>query len=87
MEKEKLKELRVKGKALEPIIRIGKNGLTDEVIAQIVKILRKKKLIKVKFLKSHMESHDKKQAAAELCEKTRAELIDRTGFVAVIYKR
>lgn len=87
MERHEIKELKKKSKLLEPVIRIGKNGLSEESISEINKLLKKKKLIKIKFLKSFIEGHDKKKEAAELCEKTGAELIDRIGFVVVIYKR
>lgn len=87
MEKHIIKELKAKAKSIDPIIRIGKKGLTDETVIQIKRLLVKRKLIKIKFLKSFLEDHDKKRTAEELCSKTGAELIDRVGFVVVIYKR
>ena len=80
-------EIRRKGKHLDPAIRIGKNGLTDSVIGQINKMLEKKQLIKVKFLKSAMQDKNKKEFAKELAEKTGSILIESIGFVAVIYKK
>ena len=87
MEKQAIKELKQKAKIIDPIIRIGKKGLTEETIIQIKEFLKKRKLIKIKFLKSFLEDNDKKKAAEELCSKTGAELIDKVGFVVVIYKR
>ena len=87
MEKEKLKEFRKKGKVLDPILRIGKSGLTDETIRHLKLAIKKHKLIKVKMLKSFTESHDKKAAAKELCDKVGAVLIEQIGFVVVMYKR
>ena len=87
MEKQAIKELRQKAKIMDPIIRIGKNGLSEQTIIQIKQFLKKRKLIKIKFLKSFIENNDKKKAAEELCSKTGAELIDKVGFVVVIYKR
>lgn len=81
------KELKEKGKYLEPVIRIGKAGLTEGVIKEIKLQLKKKNLIKVKLLKGALEQKDKKQLANELAEKTGSELIDRVGFVVVLYKK
>lgn len=87
MEKQAIKELRQKAKIMNPIIRIGKKGLTEETIIQIKQLLKKRKLIKIKFLKSFIENTEKKKAAEDLCSKTGSELIDKVGFVIVIYKR
>jgi ribosomal protein S15 len=36
-----IKQLKLKAKALEPSVRIGKNGITDSVISEIAKHLKK----------------------------------------------
>ena len=87
MTPEQLKKVRSKARALEPMVRIGKNGLTDNAVLQAKRLLQKRKLIKVKFLRSFLENHDRKKAAAELAKKTSSELVEQVGFVAVLYKR
>lgn len=79
-------ELRSEAQGLDPVIRIGKNGLTDAVVLEIIKLLKKKRLIKIKFLRSFVEGNDRKKAASELAEKTGAVLVQLTGFVVVLYK-
>ena len=81
---EEISELRKRGKALSPSIRIGQNGLSEANIIEIKKQLKHKKLIKIKFLKNFTEDHDKKAAVMELVEKTDSVLIDFIGFVVVI---
>lgn len=81
------KELKNKGKLLEPIIRIGKNGLKDSVIDEINKHLKKRKLIKIKFLKSFIKGEDRKRIAQEIATKTNSVLIDQVGFVAVLCQK
>ncbi len=83
---DKLKELRIRSKSLKPVIRIGKNGLTGSQLKEIGKMLQKKKLIKIKMLKSFLEGKDKKEEAKEIAAKLGAELIDSVGFVATVYK-
>lgn len=81
------KELAEKSKELEPVIRIGKNGITEGIIEEIKSQLKKKKLIKIKFLKSAMEDIDKKVLAKRIAEDTNSELIDQVGFIVVLHKR
>ncbi|MBW2972732.1 YhbY family RNA-binding protein [Candidatus Woesearchaeota archaeon] len=82
-----VKELRSKARLMEPTARIGKSGLTDAAVLQVKKLVDKRKLVKVKFLRSFVESNDRKKAAQELAEKTGSVLVDQVGFVAVLYKR
>lgn len=70
--------------SLPIIVRIGKAGITDTVIAEIKKQLRKRKTIKVKFLPAHASGKDKKAFAIELAEKTKSQLVSQIGFVAVL---
>jgi len=80
------KELMEKAKFLEPCIRLGKNGLTSEVIEEIKKQIKKKRLIKVKFLKSALGEGKRKDFAKEIASKSDAELIHQVGFVVVLWK-
>ncbi len=84
MSKNKLKE---KAKQLEPVIRIGKNGLTDSLVNEIKRQLENKKLVKIKLLRPFIQDKDKKMAAKEIAEKTGSVLIDSVGFVVVLHKR
>jgi RNA-binding protein len=81
------KMLKSKARLMEPLVRIGKNGLTDNAIMQVKSLLQKRKLVKVKFLRSFLESSDRKAAAKELAKATSSDIIDQVGFVVVLYKR
>ena len=81
------KELKQKAKSLEPSVRIGKSGLTESIIDEIKIHLKEKKLVKVKLLKSSIQGKGKKAVARELAEKTSSVLVDRVGFVVVLYKK
>ena len=80
------KKLKEKAKTLEPVIRIGKNGLTESTIKEIKKQLNKKKLIKVKLLRAFINNRNKKEAAKEIAQKTNSQLINLVGFVVILYK-
>lgn len=83
----KNKELLEKTNLLKPVLRIGKNGLTENVIKELKNQLKKKKLIKVKLLKSFIEGKDKKKIVAEIAAQTNSKLIQQIGFVVVLYKK
>ena len=79
-------QLRSKAKALEPILRIGKNGLTENVIKEIGSLLKEKKLIKIKLLKPAI-SKNKKEMINEIVGKTDSELIEAVGNIVVLYRK
>ena len=86
MDKEQIMELKKKAKHLEPVVRLGKNGLTEGALEQLDKVLKKQGLIKVKLLRSFVDQNDRKEVAKELALKLKAELIDQIGFVIVLHK-
>jgi putative YhbY family RNA-binding protein len=85
--KELKKELKARCNQLKPVAWIGKNGITTEAVSQVKLLLKKRKLIKIKLLNSFVDTHDKKEVANELAEKTDSVLIDLTGFMVSLYKR
>jgi RNA-binding protein len=87
MDAKQIKELKAKAKTLDPILRIGKNGITDSLIIEIRKHLKKRNLIKIKILKSAREDIDKKAFVNEIAGKTESELIELIGYVFVLYRK
>lgn len=84
MDIKQIKELRAKAHNLEPIMQIGKDGVTDSVVKEILVQLKKRKLIKVRLLQS---AGDRKKLVDEIVSKTRAVLVRSVGRVVVLYKR
>jgi len=80
------KEILAKAKLLEPVLRVGKSGLTENVIEEIKLQLKKRKLIKVKLLKSFIASKDRKKIAGEIAQRTDSKIVQQIGFVVVLYK-
>lgn len=72
-------------KEIAATIRIGKNGITPNLIGEISKQLKKKK-IKVKILGSFVKEKDKKEIANEVALKTGSRLIKMVGFVFALEK-
>ena len=81
-----IKELKSKAMILDPIIIVGKSGLTDSAVKEIKIQLKKRKLIKIKFLRSIVKEKGKKELAQELASRTDSKIIMKVGFVVVLYK-
>ena len=81
------KELLKKGRQLSPSLRIGKSGLNEEIIKEIKLQLKKKKMVKVKFLRSYIENKNKREEGLQLAKRTNSEFLYSVGFVVVLYKK
>ena len=78
-----VKYLKSLGHHLKPDVLIGKNGLTDEVLAEIHHLLELRELIKVRFL----EYKDrKKEWCVQIEETAGCEWISMVGHVAIFYR-
>ncbi len=75
--------LRKKAHHLRPVVMIGKNGLSGEVIAAGDKALDDHELIKIKFINY---KEDKQAFARTLAEETRSLLIAVIGNTAILYR-
>lgn len=72
------------GHALQPIVVVGKEGVTEGVVAALKQALLDHELVKVRVGNSATE--DRKDVAAELAKSTEAELASVVGKTMLIYK-
>ena len=79
------KYLRGLGHALNPVLLIGNNGLTEGVIAEAKRALHDHELIKVKFRGAERDARD--AGLAKLASATDSVLVQRSGHTALYYKR
>lgn len=79
------KYLRGLGHALDPVLLIGSNGLTANVVAEAKRALHDHELIKVKFRGAERDQRD--AGLAELATSTESILVQRIGHTALYYKR
>lgn len=70
---------------LKPVVLIGQNGLTDNVIDSVLDALGKHELIKVKFV-DHKDKHQKKSIAEAIGNQTHSDMVGIIGHVAIFYK-
>lgn len=69
---------------LSPVVRVGKAGVTDAVIAETKKSLASHELIKVRIESD--ESGERKELAQQLADVTDAHLAATIGKIAVLYR-
>lgn len=68
-----------------PVIQVGKNGVTEQLIVEIKKYLKKNRTLKVRILKSaYSEREDKKKIAEDVSAKCKVKLVDLRGNTFII---
>ncbi len=70
---------------MEPVIHIGKAGVTPELVQSVEEAIEKRELIKLAVLKNCME--DPRQIAEQISSRTRSETIQIIGKKIVLYRK
>lgn len=78
------KFLRTQAHSLKPVIWIGQQGLTVNVLAEIEAALNYHELIKVKLRVGDREVRD--ALIADLCTRTGAVFVQRIGNIVALYR-
>ena len=79
-----LRELKGRAQRLDPILKMGKQGLSPTFIKSVDEALATRELIKVKFVEFKEE---RKRLGTELAEKTGSTLVTVVGHVAVLFRK
>ena len=78
------KMLRSQAHHLEPVVLIGKHGITDGTIKSINKVLQTRELIKIKF----REFKDEKLSLSEkIAELTNSQVVGVIGHTVIIFRQ
>ncbi len=78
--------LRAKSNGLQPVVIIGKDGLSVNTINSINDVLRTKELVKISILKTYV-GLEKKELADLIASTTNSEVIHIIGRTITIYKK
>ena len=78
-------QLRSLANDLKALYQLGKNGITDEFVAQIDEALGVNELIKISVLKSAL--YTSKEVISALCEALDCEPVMAIGSKVVVYRR
>lgn len=77
--------LRSLAQNITPIFQVGKNGVTDNQIEQLINALEARELIKITLLDTTPD--DKYSISNEIAEKTGADVVQIIGKKVTLYKR
>ena len=79
------KYLRGLGHKLKPVLIVAQAGLTESVLVELESALAHHELIKVRVRAADRETRN--AIIAELCRRSAAELVMRTGNTALLFRR
>lgn len=73
----------------DAIFQIGKSGINDNQIGQMIDALEKRELIKINILDTVIDNieDDKNKIADELAQKTNSEVVQVMGKKITLYKK
>lgn len=77
--------LRALGNALEPVMQIGKEGLSENSYKAIEGLLEARELVKINILKNCDLSP--KDAMIEICNRLNAEPVQVIGYKIIIFRK
>lgn len=78
-----IRQLKAAAQLLEPILKIGKAGLSEGFVQTVSAALNQHELVKIKFVEFKQQ---KKELAPLLAEKTGSHLVMRVGNVMVLHR-
>jgi RNA-binding protein len=79
-----LKTLRRLGHDRKAVVIVGAGGASDPVLAEIDQALTRHELLKVRVRAG--KRADREALVARICERTGADLVQRVGHVALLYR-
>lgn len=85
MDKSQIKQLKALAHKLKPIVTVGQHGMKDSIGEELDIALNFHQLVKLKVNLGDRDARD--ALITELSNKYKAELIQRIGNIAVLYRR
>ena len=70
---------------MDPVIHVGKSGVTPELIPSVEEAIEKRELIKLAVLKNCME--DPREIANIIAERTHSQVVQVIGKKIVLYRK
>jgi len=77
--------LRARAHHLNPVVNVGAAGASDALLAELEQALEDHELVKVRITADDRD--DRKKLIETLCRRTGAELVQRIGHTATIYRQ
>ena len=80
-----LRAQRARAHHLKPVVIVGSAGISEPLLAELERALDQHELIKVRITAEDRVQRD--AMIQELCARTGADLIQRVGHIAVVYRK
>lgn len=77
--------LKKEASKMQPIIHIGKDGMSDNIVTQAEDALKARELVKGKIQQNSLE--DVRESAEYLADKTNSEVVITIGSTFVLYRK
>ncbi|MCR5176386.1 MAG: ribosome assembly RNA-binding protein YhbY [Anaerovibrio sp.] len=77
--------LRSMGMTMDPVVMIGKEGITPALVQSAAEAIKKRELIKVRVLQNCLDTPE--NAITMLAERTDADLVQLIGRNGLLFKR
>jgi RNA-binding protein len=81
------RHVRHKLKDEKPTVWVGKDGLTPQLSSEIENQLEKKKMLKIKILRSALQQDTAQTIASKAAEQAGASLVEVRGHIFILYRR
>lgn len=78
--------LRANGQSLDVSFQVGKAGVTEGVVKELLAHLEREPLVKVRLLKGSREEAGAKAVASDLAERAGVVLVEVRGHTALFYR-
>lgn len=85
LSKKQVKFLRARCHDLKAVIMMGQKGLTEEVLNELEIALTHHELVKIKLAIDDRDA--RKQAIAEICQRTHSQEVQSIGKTVSVYRR
>lgn len=89
MDKDLRNRLKTEGQGIDATVHVGKEGLTDGVVAELDSQLRRHHLVKVRIQRSAVggDRTVKDAQAEDIAQRLGAELVERRGHTVLLYRK
>lgn len=69
---------------IQTTVQVGKSGLTMALLKEVEKQLKKRKIVKIKFLQTSLMTEHRSELRRKLLSYTKASLVSSVGNVVII---
>ena len=80
---QQVRSLKARAQRMKAMLRVGKEGLSPKLLAELDHMLQHQELVKVKF---DFFKEEKKELTPQLAEKSNSHLVTRVGNVVVLFR-